>query len=162
MRKRGTRPGLPDVLVIYRGHPVFCEVKSISGRATRVQKQVRAELLAVGCRWWMVRSARAGLEALRRSGVEFSRPPIEPNLQAWEGPFDGSERRLTQHPTVASKQREYMRRWLDRRRAEGQPEELRLRRLEYTRRWRERKRARAIEGAAARDDAAQPATRRAE
>src|SRR6516162_4349546 len=72
-KKRGVRSGLPDLMVIFGRPPVFVEVKSPAGIASKAQKQVRQELLAVGCRWWMVRSARAALTALQRSGVPFRR-----------------------------------------------------------------------------------------
>ena len=116
-KKRGVRSGLPDMMIIFRQQPVFIEVKSISGRATRAQKQVREELLAVGCRWWMVRSARAALVALRLSGVEFRRSWKPPELRLWEGPFDGAEKRLPQHPAVAERQRLACRLWRERKRA---------------------------------------------
>jgi hypothetical protein len=71
-KKRGVRSGLPDVMVIACHHlVVFVELKSVSGIASKAQKQVRRELLSVGCRWWMARSARAALMALHRAGVPF-------------------------------------------------------------------------------------------
>jgi hypothetical protein len=134
-KRRGVRSGLPDLMFISAPKVIFIEVKSRSGRASRAQRRTREELLVVGCEWFMARSARAALTALHRSGIPFRRPWRPPELRAWEGPFDGSEKRLPQHPAVAAERRE------------------------YNRRWRERKRARAL-GAAARtrDDAAQPAT----
>jgi hypothetical protein len=116
-KKRGVRSGLPDVMVIIPQRSIFIEVKSPSGRASHSQKQVRDEVLAVGCQWWMARSARAALVALHRSGVEFRRPWKPPSLQPWEGPFTGAERRLPQHPAVAARQREYARCWRERKRA---------------------------------------------
>ncbi len=115
-KKRGMRSGLPDVMVIC-WKVVFIEVKSRSGRASRAQKRVREELTAVGCVWWMARSARAALMALHRSGVPFRRPWKLPEVKPWEGPFDGSEKRLPQHPAIAARQREYARRWRERKRA---------------------------------------------
>jgi hypothetical protein len=115
-KKRGMRSGLPDVMVIFRQRSVFVEVKSRSGRASKAQKQVRDELAAVGCEWWLCRSARAALTALHRSGVELRawRPvPLHP----WEGPFTGAERRLPQHPEVRARQREACRRWREKKRA---------------------------------------------
>lgn len=141
-KKRGMRSGLPDVMVIFCRHPaVFVELKSVSGIASKAQKQIRSELLAVGCEWWMARSARAALTALHRSGVPFRRPWKPPELRPWEGPFDGSERTLPQHPAVAAYRREVNRRWREARRVQGLPpptEEQRARRRECTRRWRER------------------------
>ena len=74
--------------------------------------------MAVGASWWMARSVNAAMTALRRSGVPFRRkwtPPLR--LQAWEGPFTGEEKHLPQHPAVAAKQREFARRWRERKRA---------------------------------------------
>ena len=114
------RSGLPDVMVIFCRHPaVFVELKSVSGIASKAQKQIRSELLAVGCEWWMARSARAALTALHRSGVPFRRPWKPPELRPWEGPFDGSERTLPQHPAVAAYRREVNRRWREARRVQG-------------------------------------------
>ena len=50
---------------------MFVELKSRSGLASKVQKQVRAELLAAGALWWMARSANAAMMALHLSGVPF-------------------------------------------------------------------------------------------
>ena len=91
-KRRGTRSGLPDVMVIFipiishggelRQRSVFVELKSWAGVASKAQKQVRVELVAVGCEWWLCRSARAALTALHRSGVPFRRPwrpgPLRP------------------------------------------------------------------------------------
>jgi hypothetical protein len=116
-KKRGVRSGLPDVMVIACHRlVVFVELKSVSGIATKAQKQIRRELLAVGCEWWMARSARAALTALYRAGVPFRRPWRPPVLQPWEGPFTGNEARLPQHPKVASERREANRRWRERKR----------------------------------------------
>lgn len=154
-KKRGMRSGLPDVMVIPScRRPVFVELKSRSGRASKEQKRVRKELVAVGCDWGMARSARAALMALQRSGVQFRRTWTAPELQPWEGPFTGEEKRLPQHPLVREKQREANRRWREKRRARGlavwrprrpTTNERRAQVREATRIWRERKRARALE-----------------
>jgi hypothetical protein len=117
-KRRGTRAGLPDLMLIFRRRPaVFVELKSRVGIPSRAQKQIRQELVAVGCAWWMARSARAALTALHRSGVPFRRLWRPPALKPWEGPFDGSEKRLPRHPAVAARRREYARRWRERQRA---------------------------------------------
>jgi hypothetical protein len=85
-KRRGVRSGLPDVLVFQRQPGgmliVFVEMKSKAGTASKVQKQVRTELLQAGAEWWIARSACAALTALHRSGVVFRRPwepgPLEP------------------------------------------------------------------------------------
>jgi hypothetical protein len=58
----------------------------------RAEKQIRAELLPAGAAWWMARSARAALTALRLSGVIFKRRREPPRLQPWEGPFSDLSR----------------------------------------------------------------------
>jgi hypothetical protein len=98
-------------MVIIRQRSVFVEMKSHAGIASRAQKQVRKELVAIGCDWWLCRSARAALTALHRSGVPFRRPWEAPELARWEGPFTGAERRLPMHPAIAARQREACRRW---------------------------------------------------
>jgi hypothetical protein len=159
-KRRGVRSGLPDTMVVYRRRAVFVELKSKAGVASKSQKQVRAELVAAGARWWMARSVRAALTALHRSGVPFRAPWKPPSdLREWEGPFTGEEKRAPQHPLVRAKQREACRRWREKRRAAGlkvwskPTERRRAQTREATRRWRERKRASALEAAArTRDD----------
>jgi hypothetical protein len=73
--------------------------------------------MAAGAMWWLVRSTRAALMALRLSGVEFRRPWMSPELRPWEGPFDDPTKRLPQAPDVAAHRREITRRWRARQRA---------------------------------------------
>jgi hypothetical protein len=115
-KRRGCRSGIPDELVLFRGKPIFVELKSRAGVATRVQKQVRVELLQAGANWWMARSARAALMALHLSGVVFRRQWKPPRLKPWEGPFADPTRRLPQAPDVAARRRAARRRWLARHR----------------------------------------------
>jgi hypothetical protein len=76
-KQRGVRSGLPDVLVLHlvkrarRPIAIFVELKSRRGVASQAQEQVRTEMLPVGAKWWMARSARAATMALVRSGVVF-------------------------------------------------------------------------------------------
>jgi hypothetical protein len=72
-KRRGLRNGLPDVLVIWRGKPIFIELKSRAGVASNAQKQIRAKLKPAGADWWLARGARAALMALHLSGVVFRR-----------------------------------------------------------------------------------------
>jgi hypothetical protein len=119
-KRRGVKSGLPDLMVICGRPPTFLELKAAGGgRPSPSQEAVRQQLTAVGCTWLMARSVRAALEALHRSGVPFKRPWKSPELLPWEGPFDGSEKRLPRHPAVAARQREYARRWRERKRARG-------------------------------------------
>jgi hypothetical protein len=109
--KRGVRSGLPDLEVIWRGKPIFIELKSRRGVASKAQKQIRLELLPSGAAWYMARSARAALMALHLEGVVFRRKWKPPRLKPWEGPFNGSERRLPQHPVVAAERAAACKRW---------------------------------------------------
>jgi hypothetical protein len=166
-KRRGVRSGLPDTMVVYRRRAVFVELKSKAGVASKSQKQVRAELVAAGARWWMARSVRAALTALHRSGVPFRAPWKPPSdLREWEGPFTGEEKRAPQHPLVREKQREACRRWREKRRAQGlavwrprraATDERRAQVREATTRWRARQRALKASAVAERDDGAQPA-----
>jgi hypothetical protein len=109
-KRRGVRSRLPDVPVLYRRKPsrrcpprvVFVELKSRRGVATKAQKQIYAEMLPAGAKWWLARSARAALTALHRSGVAFRQLWKPPRLEPWEGPFADPTRRLPQAPEVAA------------------------------------------------------------
>ena len=116
-KKRGVRSGLPDVLVIYRGKPIFVELKSRAGVASKAQKQIHAEMLPAGADWWLARSARAALVALHLSGVVFRRCWKPPRLKPWEGPFADPHQQLPQAPDVAARRRAARRRWRVRQRA---------------------------------------------
>ena len=124
-KRRGVRSGLPDVLVLYRGKPIFVELKSRAGVATKAQKQVRVELLPAGALWWMARSARAAMTALQLSGVVFRRRWKPPPLQPWEGPFADPTRRLPQAPDVAARRRAARQRWRERQRRRETPPRMR-------------------------------------
>jgi hypothetical protein len=166
-KRRGVRSGLPDVHVLYRGKSIYVELKSHRGVASKVQKQVRAELLAAGAEWWMARSAGAALTALHLSGVVFRRPWTAPQLEPWEGPFADPHQRLPQAPDVAAERKAARKRWRERQKAAPRPMTLPSERrpnapdVAAQRAWRERhKRARegatlaAERGDAARDDIA--------
>jgi hypothetical protein len=116
-KRRGVRSGLPDVLVIWRGKPIFVELKSRAGVASKAQKQVRLEMLPAGADWWLARSARAALMALHLSGVVFRRAWKPPRLKPWEGPFADPHQQLPQAPDVAARRLAARRRWRLRARA---------------------------------------------
>jgi hypothetical protein len=116
-KKRGVRSGLPDELVIWRGKPIFIELKSRAGVASKAQKQIRAKLLPAGADWWLARSARAAMMALHLSGVVFRRPWKPPRLKPWEGPFADPTQQLPQAPDVAAQRRAARQRWRERQRA---------------------------------------------
>jgi hypothetical protein len=124
-KRRGVRSGLPDVLVLYCGKPIFVELKSRAGVATKMQKQVRVELLPAGATWWMARSARAAMMALHLSGVVFRRRWKPPRLKPWEGPFADPHQRLPQAPDVAARRRAARRRWRARQPLAARPQTTR-------------------------------------
>ena len=124
-KKRGVRSGIPDVFVLYLGRPIFVELKSRVGVATKVQKQVRVELLPAGATWWMARSARAAMMALHLSGVVFRRRWKPPRLKPWEGPFADPHQRLPQAPDVAARRRAARRRWRARQPLAARPQTTR-------------------------------------
>jgi hypothetical protein len=96
---------------------IFIELKSRRGLASKAQKQVRLEMLPVGAKWWMARSARAAMMALCLSGVVFRREWKPSRLEPWEGPFADPTQRLPRHPKVADERREAKRRSRERQRA---------------------------------------------
>jgi hypothetical protein len=110
-KRRAVRSGLPDVLVIWRGKPIFVELKSRAGVASKAQKRVRLELRPAPTGAWH-EGARAALMALHLSGVVFRRRWRSPRLKPWEGPFADPTRR----PDVAARRRAAQRRWRARRR----------------------------------------------
>jgi hypothetical protein len=102
-KKRGVKPGVPDVLIWYLGRSITIELKSRRGQCSRPQRAVRAALLRAGAQWWVCRSAHAAMWALYESGVPFRTIVYEdgamerwqqPELPAWEVPKrDPHERR---------------------------------------------------------------------
>jgi hypothetical protein len=102
-KRRGVKPGVPDVLVWYRGKSIAIELKSRRGQCSRSQRLVRERLLRAGVQWWVCRSANAAMWALAQSGVPFRTIVHEdgkierwqqPELPAWEVPKrDPHERR---------------------------------------------------------------------
>ena len=91
--------------------------------ASKVQKQVRAEMLQAGAVRWMARSAGAALMALHLSGVVFRRPWQPPRLDPWEGPFTDPNQRLPQAPEVAARRRAARKRWRARQKAARVPKQ---------------------------------------
>ena len=115
-QKRGVRSGLADIMVVHDGRVTFVELKSPVGVASKAQRQVYVEMRAAGADWYLVKSAPAALEALRRSNVPFRRRWKPPQLAPWEGPFANPHRRLPQHPDVAAQRRAAQRAWRERQR----------------------------------------------
>lgn len=119
-RLRGVRSGLTDIIVVYDGRAIWVEMKSPAGVASKVQRQVCAELRVAGADWYLARSAEAALVALCLSNVPFRHPWTPPPLEPWEGPFTGamicSRQRLPQAPEVAAQRRAAQRAWRERQR----------------------------------------------
>ncbi len=109
-KKRGCRSGTPDLLVLCKGRVIFLELKSLIGRLSRAQKEVRLEIPRAGGTWWMCRTARA-LVALHRSGVTFRRRWQPPVLEPWEEPVADPELPMVQHPEVLREWRDDKERW---------------------------------------------------
>jgi len=121
-RLRGTRAGLPDWVFVWRGagkrpRPVIVciELKSRAGIASKAQRQVRDELVAVGCKYWLARAANAAMTALHLSGVPVRNWTPRP-LAPWEGPFRDPYARLPMHPAVRRERQAAARRYRERRR----------------------------------------------
>ena len=92
-KKRGVKPGVPDILVLYRKELITIELKSRRGQCSRSQRLVRERLLRAGAQWWVCRSANAAMWALVESGVTFRVLSNDdgrlecwrqPKLPAWE------------------------------------------------------------------------------
>jgi hypothetical protein len=92
-------------------------MQSRRGVASKVQRQIRDELLAAGVKfWWLARTPRAFLIALHRSGVPLIRWNPPKKLARWEGPFENPHARLPQHPAVARERAAAQQRYRQRRR----------------------------------------------
>jgi len=119
-RLKGARSGLTDIIVVYDGRVIWVEMKSPAGVASKVQRQVCAELRVAGADWYLARSAEAALVALRLSNVPFRHPWTPPPLEPWHGPFTGamicSGQRLPQAPEVAAQRKAAQRAWRERQR----------------------------------------------
>jgi hypothetical protein len=70
-KKRGVKPGVPDVLVWCPGVSITIELKSRRGQCSPSQRLAREALLRAGAQWWVCRSANAAMWALAQSGVRF-------------------------------------------------------------------------------------------
>jgi hypothetical protein len=125
-RARGVAPGVPDMLVWYRGKSIAIELKAPGGRCTPSQLATREALIKARVTWWLCLSARSALVALRRSNVKFRTVVREdgatvtwraPRLPGWERPRRDPRERRPQHPQVAAERREAARRRREQKRA---------------------------------------------
>jgi hypothetical protein len=106
-KKRGVKPGVPDILVLYRGKLIAIKLKSRRGQCSPSQRAVREALLRAGAQWWVCRSADAAMWALYESGVPFRAIVHEdgtiecwqqPELSAWEVPKRNPHERRPRAP----------------------------------------------------------------
>jgi hypothetical protein len=110
-KQRGVKPGVPDMLVLYRGKLIAIELKSRCGKCSPPQRAVREALLRAGARgWWLCRSAKAAMWALAQSGVRFRALTNgdgalerwqQPELQAWDLPKRSPHERRPRAPDWA-------------------------------------------------------------
>lgn len=100
-KKRGCRAGTPDVLLVHNAKVIGLELKSLGGKLSPAQKEVRLEMLRAGGMWVMVRTARGALTALHRLGVPFRRAWKPPRrLPGWEEPVFDPDQPTVWHPKV--------------------------------------------------------------
>jgi hypothetical protein len=101
---RGCRAGIPDFIILHKGQLIGLELKSPIGKVSKAQQEVRLAILRAGGMYWLIRSARSGLVALHRSGVEFrpyaGRQWKPPELPAWEEPVADPDQPTVWHPAV--------------------------------------------------------------
>ncbi|HEY4808721.1 MAG TPA: VRR-NUC domain-containing protein [Roseiarcus sp.] len=123
-RRRGVKAGTPDTLVWHRKRSIAIEMKSRGGRCSPAQREVREALIKAGVEWWMCKSARAAMWALKESGVKFRAFVREdgsierwrqPALEPWEVPRRDPSERRAMHPGLAAKRRDEARRRRERR-----------------------------------------------
>jgi len=109
-KRRGCRAGTPDILLLC-GRLIGLELKSLSGRVSRAQEEVRLQILRAGGMWVMVRTARAALVALHRLGVPFRRAWKPPALEPWEEPVSDPAQVTVWHPEVLRQWRDDKKQW---------------------------------------------------
>jgi hypothetical protein len=101
-KQRGVKPGVPDILVLYRGKLIAIELKSRHGQCSQPQRAAREALLRAGALWWVCRSANAAMWALYGSGVSFRtivhQDGTQPELPPWEVPKRNPHERRPRAP----------------------------------------------------------------
>jgi len=111
-KEAGVRSGFPDLLFLRADKPtVFIEMKSPVGRVSKKQREIRSELLAQGCKWFLCRSAASALVALHRVGVAFDPGWQPPKLEPWEQPIEDPSEPHPRHPSLTAQRREAKRRY---------------------------------------------------
>jgi hypothetical protein len=124
-RRRGVKPGIPDVIVWYCGRTTAVELKSRAGGCNPAQRMVRERLLRAGVEWWECRSANSAMWALADSGVKFREIANEdgamerwqqPELADWESPRSDPTEPRPNAPEVLAQRRAAVQRWRERQR----------------------------------------------
>jgi hypothetical protein len=55
-KARGARKGIPDLLIVHKGHAYWIELKTAKGRVSKAQEDVSDRLLTAGCWVYVCRS----------------------------------------------------------------------------------------------------------
>ncbi len=97
---------MPDLLILFEGRLIGLEMKSLIGRLSSAQEEVRLQILRAGGMWFLVRTARAALVALHGVGIRFRRPWKTPVLEPWEQPVSDTAQPMVWHPEVLRQWRE--------------------------------------------------------
>lgn len=81
-KARGVKPGIPDIVVLWRGRLIGIELKAGAGRVSTEQEALAAEWRAHGATWSVARSLAEVEAALRAAGVPV-RYRVLPNDVGW-------------------------------------------------------------------------------
>jgi len=129
-RRRGVKPGVPDILILHRGKLVTIELKSPQGRCSLSQRAAREALLRAGARWFECRSAAAAMWSISKAGIRFRTLVHEdgtterwrqPRLAPWELPRRDPAEPRPNAPDVAARRRAARQRWRERQRRRETP-----------------------------------------
>lgn len=69
LERKGVKPGLPDIMILYRGAFVGVELKSARGVPSLVQVQMGLAIEKAGGRWFIARSIDDLIAKLKLAGV---------------------------------------------------------------------------------------------
>ena len=129
-RRRGVKPGVPDILILHRGKLVTIELKSPQGRCSLSQRAAREALLRAGAQWFECRSAAAAMWSISKAGIRFRTLVHEdgtterwrqPRLAPWELPRRDPAEPRPNAPDVAARRRAARQRWRERQRRRETP-----------------------------------------
>ncbi len=86
LKKTGMKAGVPDILIVWRGRPVFLEIKTRGVYLSAVQKEIHTEIVLAGGVVTVIRSLEELVDFLEVLGVP---------LQARLTPAERAVRRVT-------------------------------------------------------------------